>query len=416
MRLEEFDLPKMQHDEMLVKIMTDSVCMSTYKLSKQGEKHMRTPETLNPPIIVGHEMCGYILEVGEKWQNDYKPGQKFTIQPSLLHEGRQKNPGYYYPYYGGDCTYCIIPNEAIEGNCVIPFNGSSFFEASLFEPVACIIAGYKRMYHSSEETHSHIMGVQKGGKIVIFGACGPMGLECIDYALQLQPQPEMVVAVDISDERLTRAEAMLAHRANGVNLIFHNSSNTSDPVAELLKISPGGFDDAFVYAPIAELVEQADKVLADDGCLNFFAGPVDKQLTAGINMYNVHYKLTHIMGCSGSLTEDLIDALQLTEQGKLSPAIMVTHVGGLDSAKETTLNVPNIPGGKKLIYTHIDMPLTAIEDFEELGKTDSLFKLLAESCRQHNDCWNAEAESILLKHYNIDTTVKPAPHRNQQDI
>ena len=47
---------------------------------------------------------------------------------------------------------------------------------------------------------------------------------------------------------------------------------------------------------------------------------------------------------------------------------MITHIGGLNSVAETTINLPNIPGGKKLVYTNIDMELTAIKDFRELGK------------------------------------------------
>jgi hypothetical protein len=40
---------------------------------------------------------------------------------------------------------------------------------------------------------------------------------------------------------------------------------------------------------------------------------------------------------------------------------MITHVGGLDAVIDTTLHLPDIPGGKKLIYTQISMPLTAID-------------------------------------------------------
>ena len=38
LRLEEFELPQMKEDEVLVKVMSDSICMSTYKLVAQGEK------------------------------------------------------------------------------------------------------------------------------------------------------------------------------------------------------------------------------------------------------------------------------------------------------------------------------------------------------------------------------------------
>ena len=82
--------------------------------------------------------------------------------------------------------------------------------------------------------------------------------------------------------------------------------------------------------------------------------------------------------------------------GKINPASMVTHVGGLDSVVETTLNLPKIPGGKKLIYTQISMPLTAIDDLAELGKTDPMYAKLAEIVAANNGLWSAEAEKYLL--------------------
>lgn len=76
---------------------------------------------------------------------------------------------------------------------------------------------------------------------------------------------------------------------------------------------------------------------------------------------------------------------------------MVTHIGGIDAVVEATKNLPNIPGGKKLIYTEIELPLTAIVDFGEKGKTDSLFKELDEICKKNNGLWSTEAEKILLE-------------------
>ena len=77
---------------------------------------------------------------------------------------------------------------------------------------------------------------------------------------------------------------------------------------------------------------------------------------------------------------------------------MITHVGGLNCVPETTKNLPKIPGGKKLVYTHIDMPLTAIADFSSLGKTDPLFAALDEIVSRHNGLWCPEAERYLLSH------------------
>jgi L-sorbose 1-phosphate reductase len=48
------------------------------------------------------------------------------------------------------------------------------------------------------------------------------------------------------------------------------------------------------------------------------------------------------------------------------------------------------------------MPLTAIEDFEELGKKKELFKKLADSVKKHNGLWNGEAEKILFKYHGVN--------------
>nr|HPJ73204.1 L-sorbose 1-phosphate reductase [bacterium] len=92
----------------------------------------------------------------------------------------------------------------------------------------------------------------------------------------------------------------------------------------------------------------------------------------------------------------MIESLDMIAAGRLNPAAMITHVGGLNAVIETTLHLPKIPGGKKLIYTQIEMPLTAIDDFAEKGKDDPLFKKLAEICDRHNGLWSGEAEKYLL--------------------
>lgn len=406
LRLDRFELPEMKEDEMLVKIISDSVCMSTYKLVQQGDKHKRVSESLaEHPAIIGHELSGFIVEVGSKWKDKYQKGMKFTVQPEVTIGGISRTVGYNYGTYGGDSTYSILPAEVMETGSLIPFKGESFFEASLSEPTSCIIAGHHRMYHTSKTSHQHIMGVKEQGNQIILGACGPMGLECIDYALQIDNGASLIVAVDVSDERIERAERMLKPKDDTKKLIFVNSSKLENPVEELRALTAGhGYDDVFVYAPVRALIEQADRLLAEDGCLNFFAGPVDQSLSAEVNFYNVHYARTHTVGFTGSTIEDLYEALRLMEEGRIHPTVMVTHIGGLESAVDTTLNVPGIPGGKKLIYPHIDLPLTAIEDFRRLGEKEELFRNLADSCDRHQGCWNAEAERILLEYYHVDLT------------
>jgi threonine dehydrogenase-like Zn-dependent dehydrogenase len=175
---------------------------------------------------------------------------------------------------------------------------------------------------------------------------------------------------------------------------------TQTNTVEYIKSLNGGngYDDVMVFAPVKQVVEQADQLLGRDGCLNFFAGPSNTEFKAELNFYNVHYAFTHIIGTSGGNTNDMRESLELMSKGIINPAVMVTHIGGLNVVAETTKHLPEIPGGKKLIYTNIALPLTAITDFEEKGKVDPLFKTLYEIVVKNNGIWSVEAEKYILQH------------------
>ena len=55
LRLEEFELPEITDDELLAKVVSDSLCMSSYKAALQGGDHKRVPnDVAENPIIIGH--------------------------------------------------------------------------------------------------------------------------------------------------------------------------------------------------------------------------------------------------------------------------------------------------------------------------------------------------------------------------
>ena len=197
-------------------------------------------------------------------------------------------------------------------------------------------------------------------------------LGALTYALHRDVRSSMVVVTDVNPDRLARAKELFPEeeaKKDGIQLHFVNMNDYEDPVAELLRISGGtGYDDVFCYAPVAAVVSQSSAILGRDGCLNFFAGPTDSKFSASMNFYDVHYNSTHVMGTTGGNTDDMLESLKLTAAGRIDPAVMVTHIGGLDAAAETTLNLPKIPGGKKLIYTHLTMPLTALDELRAKGE------------------------------------------------
>ncbi len=404
LRMEEFELPQINDDEILAKVVSDSICMSSYKAATQGSDHKRIPDNVaEKPILIGHEFAGELVEVGANWQHKFKAGQKFSIQPAIYYEqgpvGVLSAPGYSYQFIGGDATYVIIPKDVLVQDCLLAYEGPGYYPASLAEPLSCVIGAMHANYHTKPGSYVHQMEIVQGGKMAILAGVGPMGLAAINYVIMREDRkPSLLVVTDIDQARLDRAASIYSPewaKTKGIELIYLNTSG-EDPVQKLRDLTGGeGYNDVFAFAPVPAVIEQGDAILSNDGCLNFFAGPSKTDFSAKMNFYNVHYASTHIVGTSGGNNDDMVESLEMFNKG-LDPAGLVTHVGGLNAVIDTTLHLPEIPGGKKLIYTHKDIELTAISEFEEKGKSDPLFAGLHEICKRNNDLWSVEAEEFLL--------------------
>lgn len=403
-RVEEFEMPEITEKELLVKMVSNSICMSTHKAAILGKNHKRVPETVSEkPVITGHEWAGEVIQVGSMWKDKYSIGDKVSIQPALYYGGTPHAPGYSYEYCGGNTTHCIIPWEFIEFGCVLKYDGENFSNASLAEPMSCIIGSYHANYRMEGYTYVPQMGIKEGGNLALLAAAGPMGLGAIDYALHCDRKPGRLVVVDINEERLETAKRVLPVEeaaANGVELHYVNSAELDDPYQYLMDLTDGkGYDDTYVYVPVKSVVALADDILGKNGCLNFFAGPTDTQFKGEVNLYKVHYSGTHVIGSTGGSTADMQESLDMTAEGKINPAVMITHVGGLDVVPETVLNLPNIPGGKKLIYTHVDMPLIDIRDFSDLAAKDDRYKELEVILDKTDRIWSLEAEQYVIANF-----------------
>ena len=404
LRLEEIDLPAIGSDEILARIVSDSICMSSYKAVTQATNHKRVPDNIaDDPIIIGHEFCGEIVEVGSRWSDRFKSGDRFSIQPAMNFEdgpvGILSAPGYSYRHIGGDAQYVIVPAEVMVQGCLLTFEGEAFYHGSLAEPMSCIVGSFHASYHTRPGSYIHEMGIVEGGAMALLAGAGPMGLGAIDYAIHCDRRPGLLVVTGTNKDKLERAASIFTiedARANGVELVYVNVADEAHGVEYLKSLTPdgAGFNDILIFTPARQVVEQADSMLAFDGCLNFFAGPTDPEFSASFNFFNVHYAATHVVGTSGGNTDDMVESLRMMEQGRLNPSTMITHVGGLDAVIETTLNLPNIPGGKKLVYNNISMPLIALDDLD--GMEGKLYHGLAEIVAAHNGLWSPQAERYLL--------------------
>ena len=398
-RLETIELPEITEDEVLIRVVSDSVCASTYKAIRQGAEHKRVPENVAQcPVILGHELCGEIVQTGAKEAANWKVGQKVVLQPALkLLSGY--DPGYSYPFVGGNTQYAVVPKVVLERGCLLPYHGEGFFAGSLAEALGCVIRGYKGFYHTEYTNYVRTDGAKKGGRLAILGGAGPMGIGAVELALGYG-EIKQVVVTDLNQQRLDfAAKSCSCARASekGLQLHYLNTSGLEDPADALLALSDGGFDDVFVMVPVPALFSLAERICREDGCINFFAGPAVHDLPGSLNLYRVHYDGIHVVGTAGSIPQDMLDVLHLTEEGHIRPGALVSHILGLNAAADTLLAMEKPDGAKKICYNELDLPLTAIADFAELGKTDPMFAQLHTLVQRHGGLWNAEAEAYLLE-------------------
>ena len=269
-------------------------------------------------------------------------------------------------------AYALILNE-VDGERKLPI----------------VIGAFEANFHLIPGTYEHKMGIKEGGNMMIIGGTGPMGLLAIDYALHGPKKPGKLIVTDRNKDKLDRAKKLYPS-TDEVEVEYVDVSQIEDQVSYFSGKLPEKFNDIFVMVPVDTVVNEASRLLAADGCLNFFAGPQDKEFSAKVNFYDIHYSFTHYVGTSGGNTEDMRKAVKLIEEKKVKVANVVTHILGLDDVAETTLNQPQIGGGKKLIYTHKKFNRMKLSDIDSKSK-------LGEILAKHNGIWNKEAENYVLE-------------------
>ena len=399
LRLEEFDLPELRSDEILAEVYTDSLCMSTLKAVDRGADHKKVPDDIaEHPIILGHEFCGKIIDVGMDWKTQYHAGDRFVIQPNIG-DVRSYAPGYSFPYVGGDATKVIFHAQVMQNGSLLPYAGKSYFEGSLVEPLSCVTGAFNTNYHLPDQySHKHIMGIKHGGNMALLGATGPMGFLAIDLALHGKQRPRHLVVTGHTQSKLDMAERLYPKeeaKACGVELHYIHTDRLEDfsPALQALLPAGEGYDDVLLFVADPSMTTQAVQILGMDGCLNFFAGPLDKNFSAEMNFFDVHYNMIHIVGNSGGNTEDMREAIALIEQGTVQANKIVSHIMGLDQVVPSTLQLRTLPPGKKVVYTHLEFPRYSLADLME----GAMGKDLAKCVQEAQGFWNAKAEACLLK-------------------
>jgi L-iditol 2-dehydrogenase len=315
-RLEEVPEPGTGPGAVKIGVRNCSACGTDVKIAKFGHHNIA------PPRVMGHEIAGEVVEVGAG-VSGFRAGDRVQVIAAIpcgrCDECRRGRPtacpdqeAMGYQYDGGFAEHMVVPAKslAVDGLNRIP-DGVGYAEASLAEPLACVLNGQK------------LARVGAGDDVVVIGA-GPIG--CLHVRLARARGATRVVLTDLNRERLDLAAALVAPDAAVCGAEV-------DVVEEIGGLTDGRGADVVITAVAAGTAqEQAVAMAARQGRISFFGGLPKDRAVIRLDSNLVHYRELTIVGASGSSPAHNAEALAMIAGGAVPVTDLITHRLPLDRA------------------------------------------------------------------------------------
>jgi L-iditol 2-dehydrogenase len=308
-RLEDMPEPAAGAGEVKIRVRACSTCGTDVKIFNHGHQH------IDPPRVMGHEIAGEVVEVGEGVEG-WAPGDRVQViaavpcgQCDECRRGRmticpnQTSVGYHYE--GGFADYLVVPRQvlAVDGLNRIP-EGVGYDEASVAEPLACVLNGQE------------LAGVGAGDDVVVIGS-GPIG--CLHVRLARARGAARVFLIDLNRSRLDLSAGVVEPDAA-------ICSAEVDAVDEVLKLTNGrGADVVITAAASGKAQEEAMLMTARGGRISLFGGLPKDNPTITLDSNLVHYRELTLVGANGSSPAHNKQALELIASGSVPVADLITH-------------------------------------------------------------------------------------------
>ena len=330
--VKEAPTPSAGPGELLVRVRACAVCGSDIRIFHTGN-----PRVV-PPQILGHEIAGEVVEVGEGVEG-FTVGDRVAIGADvpcgvcpLCREGHGNNCainyaiGYQFP--GGFAEYILLNRTTVSYGPVHRIPGDlSFAEAALAEPLACAINGLE------------LCRVGVGESIVIIGA-GPVGLLMAQLARHLG-------ATKIILAQRSKGRLEVARRFNVDVLV---STTEQDLVERVREETEGRGADVVVTAcasPEAQM--QSVQLAAMRGRINFFGGLPKGTPPITLDTNVIHYKELVVTGSHGSVPRHHRAALGLLAVGAVNGRDLISHTTSLDDIRQAFELVESRAGMKVIV-------------------------------------------------------------------
>lgn len=301
--------PSAEKGALLLKVHACGLCGSDLRTLRVGHRKVTLP------WIIGHEICGEVVETGDGYQGRWQKGDLLAVAPVVycgvcdfclagqfeLCEGYEEIA---QKWPGGFAEYLAVPEAAVKRGVMQPVPpGLDPAFAAIAEPISsCINAQEKG-------------GVGLGDTVVIIGA-GPIG--CIHIVLARVRGAFRVIIADISASRLKMAEAFEPDAAV-------NAAETP-LVEEILRLTDGKGADVIITAtPAPEAVIQAVEIAKKGGRVLLFGGLPKDACTPPVDFNLIHYRALYLVGTTIFAPRHFQFALRLLASGRFPAEKLVTH-------------------------------------------------------------------------------------------
>lgn len=305
-RIEEMkEIPKISIGEVLVKIEACAICGTDIKSFVNGNPRIK------PPQVMGHELCGTIVELGEGVEN-YKIGQRVTMATTIgcgdcyyCNKGKtnlcRSAEAMGFNYAGAMAPYAVIPAKAVKQNHLVDIGDLDATIASLSEPMSCAMNDINRVPEEELEN------------VLVWGL-GPLGM--LHALCAREKGVKNIVCVAFPGKRSDMAKDM--------GLTVLTPDEIDGKFKELSKVE--GFDLVLITAPNNEVQSKATLYARKGGYVSYFASlPVGDEMLS-MNSRTIHYNELVLYGTSDSTVKHVQAAVDLLRKNPEGFRPLITHV------------------------------------------------------------------------------------------
>jgi len=292
-------VPSLGSRDILVKMLTASICMTDYEI------YVGDVKTAKLPIVLGHEGVGRVVAIGER-VSSVSVGDVVLIDPNI---------------YDNTCSLCRIgkTNLCTSGGLMGRDDDGLFREylvvdetrvyklpPSVDSTIAPLIQPLSTVVHAQS-----LIEVKPGDKVAILGS-GVTGLMHMQLA-KLHGAQTIIITRNPFKARI--AEKL------GADMVLER--DVAAAIKDVKEIFGGGADIVIEAIGAPAAVEAAIKMIRPGGTILLYG---ISTRDASINIYYAYFNEIKIQASRSSTTRDFIKAIDLVSRGKVDLKPYVTKV------------------------------------------------------------------------------------------